>query len=457
MDPRELTRPGEAALLATLFVDPLPPTDSASPWSAGQIIGGRYRLVGLLGAGGMGQVWRATHVSLGTDVAVKLVDVGTQGPDGELVSRFLQEARAAAMLQSAHVVQILDHGHEGRIGYIAMELLQGKSLATLIREHGILPNALVAKVFQEMARALRKAHGMGIVHRDLKPDNVFVAEIEGQHVTKILDFGIAKILGAAPGSYHQTNVNVVVGTPVYLSPEQALGNRPVDHLSDLWQLGVIAFECLTGTLPFEADGLGALYMAICSGPVPVPSSRATLPPAVDAWMARALCREPEARFQSATDLAEALRIALGVSLLDMGESARSLPIASVGVSATRHPAAAATMAAPVARHSKRLAVAAGAVAALVVAGAVVYATTSTSRAPASPAESASAPQPEPRATPSAIASAAPTTTPAPTLVAGPSTAPTVLTPRAANHGAQAPLPPARPTAKPKAKDDDLGI
>jgi serine/threonine-protein kinase len=282
------------------------------------VVGGRYRLKAPIGAGAMGEVWSADHVSLGTQVAVKLVDTAARDDAQELLGRFQLEARAAAQLRSPHVVQILDNGADGRVAFIAMELLEGESLERRIARRGALTPSEVAHVLREMARGVDRAHAAGIVHRDLKPPNVFLARIDGIEVTKVLDFGIAKILGAPRDAHLQTQAGFVVGTPAYMSPEQVLG-RPIDHRSDLWQMGVIAFECMTGKRPFDGQTLGQLFIAICTMPLPMPSTVARVPAAFDAWFARAVNRNPALRFASAGEMAEALYAILAPG--GVGESA----------------------------------------------------------------------------------------------------------------------------------------
>jgi serine/threonine-protein kinase len=255
--------------------------------------------------GAMGEVWRADHVSLGTTVAVKLIDTADRDDAAELLARFHQEARAAAQLKSPHVVQILDHGADGRVAFMAMELLEGESLERRIERRGRLTPSEVAHVVRELARGLDRAHAAGIVHRDLKPPNVFIARVDGAEVVKVLDFGIAKMLGTPRDAQLQTQHGFVVGTPAYMSPEQVLG-RHVDHQSDLWQVAIIAFECITGKRPFDGETLGQLFMAVCNLPMPVPSACAEVPAGFDAWFARAADREPTRRFASAGEMAQAL-------------------------------------------------------------------------------------------------------------------------------------------------------
>jgi serine/threonine-protein kinase len=302
-----------------------PPPQPSSPtaeksriWRAGSIIGGRYRLRGQIGAGAMGEVWRAEHVTLGTTVAVKLVDTANREDGAETLARFHQEARAAATLRSPHVVQILDHGADDRVAFIAMEFLEGEGLEHRIERRGKLLPSEVAHILRETARGIDRAHAAGIVHRDLKPANVFLARVEGVEIVKVLDFGIAKFLGAPQSAQLKTQHGFVVGTPAYMSPEQVLG-KAIDHRSDLWQMAIIAYEAMTGRRPFEGESLGQLFMAICSQAPPAPSSIATVPPAFDAWFARAAHKDPAQRFQSAGEMAEALGAILAPG--GVGESA----------------------------------------------------------------------------------------------------------------------------------------
>jgi eukaryotic-like serine/threonine-protein kinase len=301
-----------------------PPKDPTAPrsplWRAGALVGGRYRLRSPLGAGAMGEVWLADHVTLGTAVAVKLVDTASRSEADavEALARFQLEARAAGQLRSPHVVQILDHGTDGRVAFMAMELLEGESLEQRLERRGRLTPSEVAHILREMARGVDRAHAAGVVHRDLKPPNVFLARVDGVEIVKVLDFGIAKILGASREAHLQTQAGFVIGTPAYMSPEQVLG-KPIDHRSDLWQMAIIAFECTTGRRPFDGETLGQLFMAVCNAPLPVPSTFAPLPYAFDAWFARAASRDPAGRFGSAGEMAESLGAILAPG--GVGESA----------------------------------------------------------------------------------------------------------------------------------------
>ncbi len=287
----------------------------------GQILSGRYRLVRVLDAGGMGTVWLAEHASLRVSVAVKIIDAElARTPDAR--ARFDREAYVVARLRSAHVVKVLDHGvTEADQPYIAMEHLAGESLRRRIAARGRLTPHETAAVLSGVARGLACAHDAGLVHRDVKPGNIFLAREDGDEVVKMLDFGAAKVNDALglPG-VSPTRTGTILGTPDYMSPEQAQGLKTVDRRSDVWSLGVVAYECLTGKRPFVARGLAPLVARIVGAPVPVPSEvapEANLPPEIDAWMGRALARAPGDRFPSAGALAASFRAAAGAS--DEGE------------------------------------------------------------------------------------------------------------------------------------------
>ncbi|MCA9596406.1 MAG: serine/threonine protein kinase [Myxococcales bacterium] len=294
--------------------------------SQGDVLAGKYRLVSPLGRGGMGTVWRAEHLTLRSPLAIKLV-AGRAAESQEALGRFLREAQAAAALRSPHVVQIIDYGVEGSTPFIAMELLEGESLADRLRRVGRLSPEETSRVVTHVARAIARAHEAGVVHRDLKPDNVFLVANADDEIAKVLDFGIAKVDDTtSQATTPATRTGAVMGTPHYMSPEQARGNRAVDHRSDLWSLGVIAYECLTGRRPFESDVLGDLLIKICAEEAPVPSSVVPVPAGFDAWFARATARDPNQRFQSAQEMSEALRGVLGQPTLQTWSQA---PVASV--------------------------------------------------------------------------------------------------------------------------------
>src|SRR5512145_2183865 len=206
----------------------------------GQVLAEKYRLISMLGQGGMGSVWRAEHLALRSPVAVKLIDPAlTQ--DEEACARFMREAQSAASLRSPHVVQILDYGVDAGIPYIVMELLEGESLASRLERMRRLSPVETARVMTDVCRAVGRAHQAGIVHRDLKPDNIFLVPNDESEIAKVLDFGIAKSKMAAQlGVGSGTRTGTMLGTLYYMSPEQVGGAKTVDWRSDLWALGIIA-------------------------------------------------------------------------------------------------------------------------------------------------------------------------------------------------------------------------
>ena len=264
----------------------------------------------------MGTIWRAEHLVLQAPVAVKLIDRDAV-PDEDTVARFLREAKAAASLRSPHVVQILDYGMDEGAPFIVMELLEGENLAQRLRRVGRLGAAETVRIVTHVGRAMARAHEASIVHRDLKPENVFLVHNADEEIAKVLDFGVAKIdQGALAVEGARTRTGSILGTPYYMSPEQAQGNKTVDSRSDLWALGVIVFECLTGKRPFFSDGLGDLVLQICVRELPVPSHVADVPLGFDLWFERALQRDPDLRFQTAREMTDSLRDVLGVELRD---------------------------------------------------------------------------------------------------------------------------------------------
>jgi serine/threonine protein kinase len=281
------------------------------------LVAGKYRLTQLIGRGGMGSVWEGTHISLGTHVAVKFIDAEyAESPEAR--NRFENEARAAAKLRSKHVVEVYDHGmtDDGR-PFIVMEYLRGEPLDKRLDRVGRIPPKDTARIIMQVSRALAKAHASGIVHRDLKPENVFLVwdDEDGADVAKVVDFGIAKFTDNQLANSSATRTGSVLGTPYYMSPEQARGLRSVDHRSDLWSVGVITYRCMVGSLPFDGEAVGDLLVKLCTAPLPIPSQLAPdLPPGFDAWFAKALSREPDGRFSTAPELAEALGAVCGLSV-----------------------------------------------------------------------------------------------------------------------------------------------
>jgi serine/threonine-protein kinase len=283
----------------------------------GRLISDRYRLVRLLGKGAMGSVWLAEHTALKSEVAVKLID-SELGHLPQPRARFLREAQLAARIKSAHVVQIHDYGVTAdQQPYIAMEYLVGQTLRERLSEKGRLTRAETARILSHVCRALARAHEAGLVHRDLKPENIFIAREMDDEIVKVLDFGVAKAADALSDSaVDPTRTGALLGTPFYMSPEQAQGLKTVDYRTDLWATGVVVFECLTGARPFSAQALGPLIGMILEAPIPLPSvfaPEARIPREIDAWMMRALERDPRLRFASAKELSEAFMIASGTA------------------------------------------------------------------------------------------------------------------------------------------------
>ncbi|WP_437677035.1 serine/threonine-protein kinase [Sorangium sp. So ce131] len=268
------------------------------------VIAGKYRLERALARGGMGAVWVARHLQLEIDVAIKFMEPElASSPDAR--RRFEREARAAAKLSSPHVVRMLDYGAEDGTLFLAMELLEGEDLDARLARSGRLTPAAASAIVAQVCKALECAHDAGIVHRDLKPANIFLARQGREEMVKVLDFGIAKAMAPtlAPGV---TKTGTLLGSPYYMSPEQVRRSKEVDPRSDLWSLGVILFQCLTGRVPFAGEELGDVLVAICSDEIPLPSQLVPeLGPGVDGFLGRALARRPDHRFQSARELAEA--------------------------------------------------------------------------------------------------------------------------------------------------------
>jgi serine/threonine-protein kinase len=274
----------------------------------GAIVAGRYQLESRVGQGGMGAVWRARHLELGSAVAIKLIEESSLHSEDSRV-RFRREAKLVAALHSPHVVQVFDYGVDGHVPYLVMELLEGESLAERLERSPRLPPGEVLRILTPVARAMSKAHDAGIVHRDLKPQNIFLARYDDEDAVKVLDFGIAK----APEASHisATASNALLGTAPYMSPEQAQGAGNVDYRTDLWALGVVAYQCIVGSLPFQGVGFGDVLVRIMTVPTPVPSQFATVPEGFDAWFAKACAKDPRRRFLSAREMVDALEAVLG--------------------------------------------------------------------------------------------------------------------------------------------------
>lgn len=268
-------------------------------------LGGRYRVVRLLGEGAMGAVYEAEHVLIGKRVAVKVLHERFS-QSAEAVARFHREARAAAAIGHPHIVDVLDFGTHELRPYIVMELLRGETLAErMAREEPVAPSE-ACRIVGQVLSALAAAHAIGVVHRDLKPENVILV---GGARAKLVDFGVSKFREAAPRSAAKTREGMLFGTPGYMAPEQWVGAADADHRADLFSAGVILYELLTGGLPYEGATRAELYQEIVHGTAdpPAPSAIAPEVPAVlDAAVLTAVARDREKRFRSAAEFLSAL-------------------------------------------------------------------------------------------------------------------------------------------------------
>ena len=282
----------------------------AAPVREGEILAGKYRVERLLGQGGMGVVVAARHVELDELVALKFLLPEALG-EPEAVARFLKEARAAVRIKSEHVARVHDVGQlETGAPYIVMEYLEGSDLAAVVRDRGALPIEDVVDYLAQACEAVANAHAMGIVHRDLKPSNLMLVRgNDGGECIKVLDFGISKVtsLRGDDGSMNMTRSATVLGSPLYMSPEQMMSPRDVDGRTDIWALGTILYELLTARLPFEAETLPAISVLIATtNPVPLREHRPEVPPALAAVAARCMAKRRDDRFANVGELAAAL-------------------------------------------------------------------------------------------------------------------------------------------------------
>lgn len=304
--------------------------------SPGSLLTDRYCLIAKLGQGGMGAVWRAEDRALNIEVAIKLIDPAlVESPLA--MARFQQEAHAAARLRSTHIVHINDYGVDDASGqpYIAMDLLEGESLQQRLDREGHLPFAELQHILSQVARGLELAHSKGIVHRDLKPENVFIAREGGSEVVKVLDFGIAKSLGELERSAGlKTGDGQVLGTPYYMSPEQAKAMSSVDHRTDIWAFGVIAFEAATGFRPFEGENLASLVLSICSGTKRDPADFAAVPIGFTDWFARAAAQDCQQRFQSISAASAALAALTGAPFQQRARAHGAAPTLDVAIASS---------------------------------------------------------------------------------------------------------------------------
>lgn len=273
----------------------------------GTCLADKYVVERVLGAGGMGMVLAAQHLILGCRVAIKVL-LPAAGAIPGATERFLREARAAAALRGEHVARVLDVGMHTGMPFLVMEHLTGKDLREVLRERGPLPIEELANYLIQVCDAMAEAHTLGIVHRDLKPANIFLtARPNGTPVVKVLDFGLAKVLDGAGGSVDDaslTTTGLVIGSPPYMPPEQLRSLKLADVRSDIWSLGVIMFELLTGKRPFEAERTEGLIVAIATEqPAPPRTLRPEIPEEIEAIILRCLRKGPQERPQTVQEIA----------------------------------------------------------------------------------------------------------------------------------------------------------
>jgi formylglycine-generating enzyme required for sulfatase activity/serine/threonine protein kinase len=282
-----------------------------------EILGGRYAIVRILDRGGMGAVYEARHTATGRRVAVKVINADVV-KNPELIARFEVEAKAAGSIESRHIAQVLDAGNDEGLGapYLVMEYLVGENLHRALGRLGALPVDLALRIAAQACIGLDKAHAAKIVHRDIKPANLFLAEGEDDEIVlKIVDFGIAKIRGDDEQDIDTagiTRTGTLVGSPLYMSPEQAKSDRAVDHRSDVWSIGVVLYQMLTGRTPHHrVQAVGALIVSICSDPPdPIRDAAPWVPARVIRVVEKALALRAEQRFQSAGEMLKAIKALL---------------------------------------------------------------------------------------------------------------------------------------------------
>ena len=320
----------------------------------GVVIAGKYQIDRVLGQGGMGVVIAARHLLLDEPVAVKMLLPGVS-ESAEAVERFVREARAASRIKSEHVVRVSDVGTlEDGAAFMVMELLDGQDLSQLLQGRGPLPVADAIDYVLQASEALADAHALGIVHRDLKPSNLFLTHRrDGSALVKVLDFGISKFAGGASAGapMSMTRTSAVMGSPLYMSPEQMLSARDADMRSDIWAIGVILYELLAGTPPFCGDSLPEVCarVAQCEPPT-LDTVRHDVPAEVAQVVAKCLHKDRARRFQNVGELALALvrfapkssrlsveRITRVISAAGLSSSALNLPPSSQGGAPARGP------------------------------------------------------------------------------------------------------------------------
>ena len=290
-----------------------------APAEAGKMIDGKYIVKGMLGKGGMGSVYEAEHAATGRRCAVKVINTPEMTKDPQVVSRFQREARAAGSIDTQYITQVLDAGVDRETGFpfLAMEFMEGEDLQHMLKRVGPISPELALRVVAQACLGLQKAHDQGVVHRDIKPHNLYLARRDaGEVVIKLLDFGIAKVKMEHANSTEGadlTKTGNLLGSPLYVSPEQARGKRQIDHRTDIYSLGAVLYQMLCGKTPYHhATALGDLILMVCTEPAPPIQDLAPwVPPEIAEICHRCLLKDPAARYQGGKELFEACRALLG--------------------------------------------------------------------------------------------------------------------------------------------------
>jgi serine/threonine-protein kinase len=435
----------------------------------GQLIDSKYRIVRMLGQGGMGAVYEGENVRIHHRVAIKVLHAGI-ATNSDALERFEREAQAAGKIGSDHIVEVYDLGELANGSrYMVMEYLEGENLSMRIQNHGRMPAEAIAPVMMQLLEGLGAAHAAGIVHRDLKPDNIFLVRSKktGGDFVKIVDFGVSKFNKLSGDSaMSMTRTGAVIGTPYYMSPEQAKGAKSTDHRSDLYSVGVVLYECATGQVPFQADTFNELMFKIVLETPPDPEVLVQgIDPRFAAIIKKAMAREADARFQTAGEFQQAIASWMGavggvmsgafsqnpqtlpqpVSINTLGRTAPTPPNAAFSKTAGSLPnvgVSVATTHAPAAKSNKGGAIAAIAIAAvvLVVGGGVVTMKLVKGRGGASdtPVATSTVKPPDPPV--AAVAPPTPTPTPTAALSAASAPSATASAPSAAASVAVTPPP-----------------
>jgi serine/threonine protein kinase len=272
----------------------------------GEVLAGKYRIVRLMAEGGMAAVYEAHHTEVGHRFAVKFLRPGLLADHQDVLERFQQEGRTAGSLESENIAGTVDCGYTTRgIAYLVMDHLAGEDLGALLAREGPLPVARAADILIQACRGIGTAHAAGIVHRDVKPENLFLCKHgDGSVLVKVLDFGIAKLTSGSRVQIRKTAAGSSMGTAYYMPPEQARGDEAIDHRADIYALGVILFQCLSGQLPHPGDSYNAILSHLLTRPpIAIETLRPELPPEIVAIVARALSSDPADRHASADALA----------------------------------------------------------------------------------------------------------------------------------------------------------